>query len=112
MRVDVQRAAAPPAARVRPAGELDLATAPALQRELDTLLDGGYVELDVDLDELSFCDVAGLSVLLRARVTAVGRGGRVTLHGRCPPLLTMLHVLRLQWAFEPIAGGEPGGHQA
>jgi anti-anti-sigma factor len=111
--VDVQRAPAPPAAWVRAAGELDLATAPRLQAKLDDLLDGGYHELDVDLDEVSFCDVAGLNVLLRARAAAVAAGGRLGLVGSCPTLWMMLHALRLEGAFEPIRrGGERAGDQA
>ena len=113
LRVDVQRASAPPGACVRAAGELDLATAPRLQAELDGLLDGGYHELDLDLDEVSFCDVAGLNVLLRARAAAVAAGGRVSLVGSCPTLRMMLRVLRLERAFEPIRrDGEPAGDQA
>jgi anti-sigma B factor antagonist len=113
LRVDVLRAPAPPAARIRATGELDLATAPRLQTALRTLLDSGYAELDLDLHELAFCDVAGLNVLLQARDAAVAAGGRLTVHGNCRPLVTMLHVLRLERAFEQVRrDGEPGGNQA
>jgi anti-anti-sigma factor len=113
LRVDVLRAPAPPAARIRAAGELDLATAPKLQAELRALLDDGYAELDLDLDQLTFCDVAGLNLLLRARGAAVSAGGRLTVHGNCRPLVRMLQVLRLERAFEPVRrNGEPGGDQA
>ena len=95
------------------AGELDLATAPRLQAKLDDLLGGGYHELDLYLDEVSFCDVAGLNVLLRARSAAVAAGGHVTLLGSCPTLRMMLRVLHLERAFEPIRrDGEPAGDQA
>ena len=111
--VDVQRAPAPPGACVRAAGELDLATAPRLQATLDDLLDGGYHELNLDLDEVIFCDVAGLNVLLRSRAAAVAAGGHLSLVGVCPTLRMMLRVLRLERAFEPIGrDGEPAGDQA
>ena len=98
---------------MRAAGELDLATAPRLQAELDDLVDGGYHELDLDLDEVGFCDVAGLNVLLRARAAAVAAGGRLSLQGSCRTLRMMLRVLRLERAFEPIRrDGEPAGDQA
>jgi anti-sigma B factor antagonist len=113
LRVDVMRAPAPPAARISLAGELDLATAPRLLAALRTLLDSGYAELDLDVHELSFCDVAGLNVLLHARAAAVAADGRLTVHGNCRPLVRMLHALHLERAFEQVRrDGEPGGNQA
>jgi anti-sigma B factor antagonist len=113
LRVDVQRRPAPPVARVRAAGELDLATAPCLQAELDALLDDGYCELRVDLGDVSFCDVAGLNMLLRARAAAVAASGHLVVYGRCPTLRMMLRLLNLERAFEPIhQDGEPATHEA
>jgi anti-sigma B factor antagonist len=111
--VDVQRGQVPPVARVRAAGELDLATAPRLQTALDALLRDGYCQLDVDLDDVGFCDVAGLNLLLRARAAAVAAGGDLVVHGRCPTLRLMLRVLHLERAFGPTQRkGEPGSEQA
>ncbi len=52
--------------RFTPSGELDVATVPTLERELDALtaLDGDLV-LVVDLTELTFMDSTGLHLLLR-----------------------------------------------
>jgi hypothetical protein len=81
--------------------------------ELDDLVDGGYHELDVDLGAVTFCDVAGLNVLLRARAAAVAAGGRLGLLGSCPTLRMMLRALHLERAFDPIRwDGEPAGDQA
>ena len=52
------------------AGELDLASAPALEDELDKALDGGAGRIVVDLRELEFIDSTGLSVLVKAHQRA------------------------------------------
>jgi anti-anti-sigma factor len=101
------------AARVRVAGELDLATVPQLRAELAALLEAGRCELDLDLDGVTFCDVAGLTVLLRAHDLAVKAGGRLVVHGSCPPLRLMLRVLRPRQAFTMVPEVlPPGGAQA
>jgi anti-anti-sigma factor len=92
------------AARVVARGELDLATAPRLRAELTSLLDQGRHDLDVDLVAVTFCDVAGLTVLLDAHARAGGAGGRLVVHGSCPPLRLMLRVLRPEGAFEMAPG--------
>jgi anti-sigma B factor antagonist len=52
------------------AGELDLASAPALEDELDKALNGGTSQIVVDLRELEFIDSTGLSVLVKAHQRA------------------------------------------
>ena len=92
-------------------GELDLATAPRLYAQLETLLGDGCRELDLDLEEVDFCDVAGLNMLLRTHAEAVRAGGRLVVRGSCPPLRLMLRVLRPDDVFEvaPLEGG-PAAH--
>jgi anti-sigma B factor antagonist len=55
-----------PASILRLSGELDLASSPALEQELDRALDAGTSRLIVDLRELEFMDSTGLSVLVKA----------------------------------------------
>ncbi len=101
------------AARVRVRGELDLATVPQLAPALSALLGAGRHQLDVDLDEVTFCDVAGLTALLQANARAVQAGGRLVVHGSCPPLRLMLRVLRPEPAFAMIPElPPPGGAEA
>jgi anti-anti-sigma factor len=108
LRVVLAPTSAPPAALVRVSGELDLATAPRLRAQLDRLLGDGYRDLDLDLDEVEFCDVAGLNLLLRTHADAVRSGGRLVVHGSCPPLRLMLRVLQPAGAFELAPpDGEP-----
>jgi anti-anti-sigma factor len=111
--VDVLPAPAPRAARVRASGELDLATAPRLQAKLEALLAGGCSDLDLDLEDVTFCDVAGLNMLLRVHAAAVAAGGLLVVRGSCPPLRLMLRVLRPEGAFElRPRDGEPAVGQA
>jgi anti-sigma B factor antagonist len=53
------------AAVVAPVGELDLATAPILEAQLEQLLEAGFRQLVVDLRGLSFLDSTGVQLLLR-----------------------------------------------
>jgi anti-sigma B factor antagonist len=48
-------------------GELDIATAPALQSSLNDAVDNGLAELWVDLRDVTFMDSTGLRVLLAIR---------------------------------------------
>jgi anti-anti-sigma factor len=69
-------------------GELDLASAPALEESLAAL--AGW-DLLVDLVELAFIDSTGLRVLLGAytRARAAGRGFRLT-----PPEPEVMRIFR------------------
>ena len=55
-------------------GELDLASSPALQEELDRVSASDAEMLIIDLRELDFMDSTGLSVLVRAHQRAEEQG--------------------------------------
>lgn len=57
-------------------GELDLASSPALEQELDRRVNSGVESVIVDLRQLEFMDSTGLSVLVRAHQQAVEAGRR------------------------------------
>lgn len=57
-------------------GELDLASSPALEQELDRRVNSGVESVIVDLRQLEFMDSTGLSVLVRAHQRAVEAGRR------------------------------------
>jgi anti-anti-sigma factor len=48
-------------------GELDLATAPALQASLDEAVESGGADLWIDLSDVTFMDSTGLRALLATR---------------------------------------------
>jgi anti-sigma B factor antagonist len=56
------------------AGDLDLLTAPVLQRALKAVSDAGSAPLVLDVSDLAFMDCAGLRIL-----DAYARGGRLHL---------------------------------
>ena len=60
-------------------GDLDLVTAPLLQRRIDELLGAGHDRLLVDADSLGFCDSTGLRLLLSARRRLAERSGELRL---------------------------------
>jgi anti-anti-sigma factor len=62
-RIDVERE--PGRARVRPVGELDLATVPTLEQELTRVRESGVPAVVLDLRGLTFMDSTGLSLTLR-----------------------------------------------
>src|SRR5947208_1651758 len=57
------------------AGELDLSSAPELERALEEASAQAVERLILDLAELSFMDSTGVSVLIRAKQEAEARGG-------------------------------------
>ncbi|MFB4320488.1 STAS domain-containing protein [Actinomadura sp. 21ATH] len=76
-------------------GELDTATAPALREALFRALRPGTGPLILDLSGLSFCDAAGLSVLVDARLRADARGIVMLLAAPGPRLRALLRVTGL-----------------
>jgi anti-sigma B factor antagonist len=57
-------------------GELDLASSPALEAELERVSANGASPIIVDLSQLEFMDSTGLSVLVRAHQRAEENGRR------------------------------------
>jgi anti-sigma B factor antagonist len=77
---------------------LDLATAPRLAEVLEWLSRADTGELYVDTAELTFCDCAGLSVLLAAVQRRQAHGGRLVLTNAAPILRRVSHLLGLDTA--------------
>ena len=58
------------------AGELDLATAPALRHRLDSAVDGGAEHIVLDLTDVSFIDSVAMAAIIHVR-TRLGDSGRL-----------------------------------
>lgn len=60
--------------RVAPVGELDLATAGLLEKQLHELRSAGFERVVLDLRELTFMDSSGLRTLAQANSSAQEQG--------------------------------------
>lgn len=91
-----------PHGRIRVSGELDAATAGELGARMETITGAGYRRLDLDVRDVSFCDLAGLDALLAARAVATDLDGAVRLSGARRSLALLLAVLGLSDTLEPV----------
>ena len=85
---------------IRPRGELDLSTAPALRDELLSAVRAVSVEdcrvIEVDLRDVSFMDVTAVSVLVLARERLVAAGGQLRLTHPARSVARLLALVGLQ----------------
>ncbi|WP_420078668.1 STAS domain-containing protein [Streptomyces sp. JL4002] len=81
---------------VRPAGEIDIDTAPSLGRALTRAL--GFVAMSradrvvADCSRVTFCDSSGLNALIAARLQAVEAGTTLHLANPAPQLQRLLQM--------------------
>jgi len=99
------------------AGELDIASAPALREQLLSLLRPGSSQLVVDLSKVSFCDASGLAVLVSTGRRARLLGGFLRLAAASSLVDAALHItgLHRNLAVFPTvraAVAAPRGHPA
>jgi anti-anti-sigma factor len=76
-------------------GELDIATVPKLRERLFGVLSPGVRLLIIDLSGVSFCDVAGLAVLIGTQRRATVRGIAVRVAAPHPQVAKLLRVTGL-----------------
>jgi len=86
--------------RLDVAGELDLATAPALREAVAGLLAAGEaLTLVLELSGVSFLDSSGLGALLQARAEVLAAGGRLSLAGVQPGPRRVIAIAGLAGTF-------------
>ena len=66
---------------VVPVGELDLATAPAIEQQLHELRDSGFDRIVLDLRKLTFMDSKGIALILAEDEVARSAGRELLLVG-------------------------------
>ncbi|MFF9690332.1 STAS domain-containing protein [Streptomyces sp. NPDC014623] len=79
--------------RVALVGELDLDTAPQVREAVTACLAKQPTSLCLDLTDVTFCDCAGLSALLRARSTVLRAGVGLVVEGVGPQLARLLSLI-------------------
>ena len=77
-------------------GEVDMASAPQLERALLAIADGDVV---VDLAAVAFLDSSGIATLVRAHRTVAGRGDQLTTTGE---QALVRHALEVTGLFEVL----------
>lgn len=77
-------------------GELDCVTAPILEERLqDLLADQGNLRVVLDLEEMTFVDSSGLSVLVAAYQGLRARGGQLSLRRPGPSTQRVFEITGL-----------------
>ncbi len=82
------------------AGELDLATVPALARAVGDLQTAGFRHVVVDLHQVDFIDSTGLRMLLDLHIQLEREGGRLTLVPPLPSARRIFEVTATRQLFE------------
>jgi anti-sigma B factor antagonist len=92
-------------------GEVDLHTAPALERALDGVVGLGGTSVALDLADVSFVDSTTLGILLRYHERLDGLGGRLVIVTEDRRVLRTLEVTGLDRLFtlEPRLGDAVAG---
>jgi anti-sigma B factor antagonist len=94
--------AAPGTTLIALAGEIDLASVPALTTALDHALRDGDDNVVIDAAQLTFCDASGLGALAVAHTALARRGRRLTVVNA---------TRRLRRSMELLGLGPMVGHQ-
>lgn len=80
------------AAYLRLYGEIDIATAPILERKLEAAESNGHAAIVVDLQQVTFMDASGLRVFLRAKQRAIRSGRTFSMTGSPRRVMRVLRI--------------------
>src|SRR5919106_4721070 len=73
-------------------GEVDLATAPELERAVKAVLEGGPANLVIELSDTTFMDSTGLRVLITADLEFKGADRRLAILVKPGPISRLIDV--------------------
>lgn len=106
-RVQVAHEGDEPVVRVR--GELDAATAPALQASLAELVEAGVDRIVIDLTAVPFVDSCGIGALVALRRRARDHGTEVVLRHPVDRVMMVLELTGVAGKVFSVEGAEPSG---
>ena len=86
-------------------GELDMASAPLLMREVETVARRGAVDIVLDLSALSFVDVSGLRAILDAARAARRDGRSLVVANPMPHIVRLLELTAIDQSL--VVRGRP-----
>lgn len=94
-----------PTVRLAAEGDLDVRSAPDLQREVSRALDSGPGDLELDLSEVTFLDSSALGALVGIKRTVEDDGRALHIVGVSTKVMRVLQLTGLDVLFFPQ--GEP-----
>ena len=89
--------------RVRPSGEIDIATAGLLDQQIQELWDSGCVEVIADLRAVTFMDSCGLRVLVTQHRRAAERGMRFSIIDGSGPVARVLQLTGIDQILDHVS---------
>lgn len=81
-------------------GEIHVSTAPQFSRRLNAAIASGKTGVVLDLEDVTFIDSTGLSVLLNGLRRVTRRNGRLALVCTNPTVLRLFQITRLDATFD------------
>jgi anti-sigma B factor antagonist len=87
-------------------GELDLASAPQLQSEIESETVDAAEIVVLDLDDVDFIDSAGLRIVLAAHERTAKRGQRLALTPGSPQVQRLLSIAGVDGHLQTIASAD------
>lgn len=86
-------------------GELDMSTCPLLRDRLAEVLEQRVGPLVVDLGGVTFCDAAGLAMLVGTQARARRAGSELYITGECAQVAKVLRATELERVLHPPPEG-------
>lgn len=94
-------------AHLTPHGELDLATAGQLERELAELITAGFTQITIDLHRVEYLDSTGLHLLLNAHAQAQRDGWELSIIPGPPRVQRLFELISLTDQLPFTTNGHP-----